>query len=344
MRLVLCGISAYEFWRSSLSIASPDFEGFLNTFQLTDFLHDTCTDVNKLLVNTGGSLNNKLHVLVQDQQDRRVAPNIISHSLPKGFDLPRGSIYQVSDEIAVVSPGLCFLQLTDCFDDLLLARAGCDLTSLYRRDFTLNRDLIQLNDCPFTKQDLLAYLDAAEGYRGQKRARRIANWVVERARSPREVSMDLLMAMPSKQGGYQLSDLAANVKIPLNDIDRRLSRREYLECDALLPNGDAMEYNSSTHHDTEEQLEFDFEKITALQHIGRTVIPVSTRQFNDFECFDTIMDTVSNRLDLRRKPAGEAILDLRRIQHARLLADERRQRLDENMIETAAWQLVLSRG
>lgn len=344
MRLVLCGISAYEFWHSSLSIASPDFEGFLSTSKLTDFSHDTCADVNKLLVNMGGSLNGKLHVLVGNKQDRRVAPNIVCHSLPTGFTPPKGSIYQVSDEIAVVSPGLCFLQLAGCFNDELLVRAGCDLTSLYRRDFSRWRDLIQLDDAPFTKQDLLDYLDSVSGLRGQIRAKRIARQVVDRTRSPRETSMALMMSMPTRCGGYQLPGIIANADIPLGDEVGNLARRGRVECDILLQNGDVIEYNSNTHHDTEEQLEFDFEKITALQCVGRTVIPVSTRQFNDFAKFDTIMTTVADRLELRRRLASDEVLALRPKLHARLLSDERGQRSGENMIETASWRLVMSRS
>ena len=343
MRLVLCGITAYEFWRSSLSIVPPDFRGFLNTSKLTDFLHDTCADVNKLLVNTGGSLSTDLHLLVESQQERRIAPHIFCHSVPAGTRLPKGSIYQISDEIAVVSPGLCFLQLVSELDDLALARAGCDLTALYRRDATRNRDLIQLDDAAFTKQDLLDYLASVPDYRGAKHAMRIASWVLDRARSPREVSMAMLMNMPTKAGGYGFPDLKANQVIQLSDELQALARREHLECDILLPNGDMLEYNSSTHHDTDEELEFDFEKIATLQTMQRTVIPVSTRQFNDFDKFDTIMRGVNSRLGIRRK-AGDSVLARRRGLHEQLLNAEKAQRFEENLVDTARWRLVVAHG
>ena len=344
MRLVLCGITAYEFWRSSLSILPPDFTGFINSRKLTDFSQTTCRDVSKLLADTAGSTGVPLELLVESPEERRHAPGVRCHCLPRGIRLPSGSIYQISDEISVVSPGLCFLQLAEEYDDLMLARAGCELTSLYKRDFFLNRNLVQTDENSFTKQDLICYLNALPEHRGIMRAKRIAGWVVERTRSPREISMDLLMSMPTRQGGYQLPGVSANVGIPLDDRLQKLARREHLECDALLPNGDIMEYNSSTHHDTDEELEFDFEKITALQTLGHTVFPVSTRQFNDFEKFDTIMSSVTERLDLRRVPPKPGTLMLRRSRHESLLLDEKGRRQYENMVETARWQLIMSRS
>ena len=344
MRLVLCGITAYEFWRSSQSILPPDFTGFLCANALSSFSDMSCKQISDAIERFEGNTSEPLHVLVADSSDRRHAPMVVTHCLPSGVRLPKGSIYQVSDEISVVSPGLCFLQLAQTFNDLQLVRAGCDLTALFKREFNRNRDLITLNDNLFTKLDLITYLNSFPNCRGLKRAKELAGYVVERTKSPREESMDLLISMPTKRGGYQIPGIQANVIIPLSEGQQALAQREHLECDVVLPNGDLLEYNSSTFHDSEEDLVFDFEKISAMQTVGRTVFPISTRQFSNFEAFDLIMSGVLERQNLRRKQPKPATIESRKKLHASLLKDEVTNRNALSMVDTARWRFIISRS
>jgi hypothetical protein len=110
--------------------------------------------------------------------------------------------------------------------------------------------------------------------------------------------------------------------------------------------GPVLEYNSNTYHDTEEQLEFDFEKITALQRMGLTVIPVSTRQFEQFASFEQIVERVRQLVGQREKWASgrRGVIRARRsATHATLLALERKQRKAPSLVNTARWQLLLPR-
>ena len=155
--------------------------------------------------------------------------------------------------------------------------------------------------------------------------------------------MNLCMSMPSRIGGQQLPRFIANYHYDLSDEAKLLTRKDYLVGDASWPEKDIeMEYNSNKHHDTEEELEMDFEKITALQNMGVTVIPVSTRQFNSYDAFSAIVGTVRERLGMSTTTT-EAIDERRRYMHARLLQIERYQRGLPSLLETARWKYLAPR-
>ena len=294
-----------------------------------------------------------LELLVASQSERRENA-FVSCRAWGPTPLPPQSICEIGDGIYAVSPELCLIRIAPRVSRLELLRYATDLMGIYARSHVKHTDLISRKPI-MTKESLERYLLAAGSIPGSKAVRQILGWVRERSASPRETSMLLMLTLPTRLGGMGLPRFEANVEIPLSDEASLLTQKKCLIGDAVYllakvgtcdedDMGPVLEYNSNTYHDTEEQLEFDFEKITALQRMGLTVIPVSTRQFEQFASFEQIVERVRQLVGQREKWASgrRGVIRARRsATHATLLALERKQRKAPSLVNTARWQLLL---
>lgn len=341
MSLVLCGITAYEFWRSALLSDSPEFGTISKSTYLALNLHVSAARVSAALRRIDG-VPGDLHILVS-KGNRCHVPGITCHYVEHPELLPEESFYQVSHGLYIVSPQLCFLQVAEESTFLDLARIGTDLCSKYLCSPYEKEKLIQLEQQRFSSGTFRAYLAKAQGFRGIAKARAAARWIVDNTRSPRETSMALLMTLPSRRGGFQLHGWEANALVDLDEQASLILRQSKVECDMLNRKyWRTFEYNSDLFHDTEEAGEHDLEKITALQSMGYVVTPISTRQFNDFDVFESIV------LDTRRKMGSSDRSDshvsrMRRFTHADLLETERANRRKVQIAETARWKYMIPR-
>ena len=356
MRCVLHGITALEYWRSSL--ATPASEGNASAQPApTGKVYgaramDSIEGVEEGLAQTDGEPG-KLHLLVSSRNDARETEHLACHVWNERGTLPSGSIVEVGDGVDVVSPELCLVQLAPFVTRLQLFRAVTDLCARYCIRYDDRMALVQRD--PVTSLEKIAsLLEQIPGTIGTKPVRSALNWCLEGSRSPRETTMNLFLHLPSRLGGKQLPRFHPNMRIDLEGGAALLTRRSYLEGDAVwLDDQDrprcVVEYNSDEWHDTEEAMEFDFEKITALESMGMTVIPISTRQFNSYDALDEAVRTIRAALGMDRPPRRgrgprSGKIDMRCAStHAELLAEERRQRGLPPLAETARWRFVLSR-
>ena len=340
MRAVLDGFSAYEFWMSSLSGSGHYLD--LPNPRLTEFDgSSSCGDLSHLIQRQDGK-DGFLHLLVHNKAERRKADNIICHcwgSKP----LPPRAICEIGDGLYAVSPELCLLRIAPFVTRLELLRATSNLMGDFCFSFLDRISLIQREPL-ITKEDMRSFLQHCKGLSGARLTAQAVEWAIERAASPREVSVGLAMNLPSRAGGQNLGPIEANVPVPLNDNSRPLTTKRYLVADVGWEQDKNLfvEYNSDKFHDTEEQKQYDFEKITALQRMGKVVVPISTRQFNDYEAFASISSGLRSRLGKRDRSANK-YESVRRKTHEELLAVERRQRQDANLRETSRWQALIPR-
>lgn len=340
MRIVLDGNTAFEYWMSA-TLSDEAHPIHATRPPLSSFDQLPSSVISRSISNQEGA-SGGIEVLVDSLGERRNSSLVTCGVWSARTPLPPNSIYMIGSSIYVESPELCLLRLASIMERPVFLRALSDMLGVYSLSVLDRKELVSRE--PVTSiNKIQMFLNSVKGAYGAKKLRSALNWVVERSGSPRETSMNLCMSMPSRLGGQQLPRFEANYHYDLSDEAKLLTRRNYLVGDAAWPKEKMeLEYNSNKHHDTEEQLEMDFEKITTLQNMGVTVIPVSTRQFNRYDAFSAIMHTVRERLGISNA-ASEAVEEHRRSMHERLLQIERNQRELPSLWDTARWQYLAPR-
>ena len=336
MRLVLDGLTALEYWLSNLPpkkprpLRSP-------TPQLTDFAGTTCHKIKTFFEDNGGQ-HETLSLLVDNQKKRRQSDNLICRSW-NGRPMPPRSLYSVGSEIFVVGPELTLVRSAPSLSRLELLRAATDLCGIYAKDADKRIDLVKRT--PVTSVATISnYLSDLGAAKGAGLVKAILPWVVEGSASPRETSMDMELRLPTRAGGQAFPTFHANERIDPSSEFANLTRRSYLVGDAVWKDPKLVfEYNSSKHHDTDEEMEFDFEKITTLQAMGYQVVTVSTRHFNDFDLFASVVSACKANIGIRDRYASE-VYEARRTTHEEILAVERAQRNLPSLVETARWKFI----
>lgn len=79
-----------------------------------------------------------------------------------------------------------------------------------------------------------------------------------------------------------------------------------------------------------------------MQRMGYTVIPVTTRQFDDCRAFESLVEGVRKVLGVRDR-VSESARAQRQYTHADILEIERRQREQPSLVQTARWQYLWPR-
>lgn len=337
MRLVLDRQSAYEYWMSTLSGGGARCLMVPNP-QLTSFETFAYRELAQRMRRSGG-IPGKLHLLTKEAVDRRQGAMLSCSSWGKA-SLPPRSIYEIGDGLYVVSPELCIVRLATVLPELEFLHATAGLMGAFSLSALERRNLVQREPL-VTKEGMRSYLSHCTYVRGARLASRAVGWAVERSASPREASVNLALSLPSHVGGQSLGPFLANMQVSITAATRPLTQKSFLIADVAWSDKDLfLEYNSDTYHDDEEQKEFDFEKITAFQRMGKTVIPLSTRQFNNYAAFASVCQGIRKSLG-RRDRGGAAYETIRQKTHARLLAIERASRNQPDLVETARWQTLM---
>lgn len=336
--LVLDGLTALEYWMSDAAMMGRERIA-VSLARLTDFDSLSGREMSRRMESLGARPG-ALELLVRSPDERRESKWVRCRAWGHR-PLPPGSIVEAGDRVAVISPEICAIRLAAILPPLPYFRALSGLLGIYVRKSDSHLDLLGRD--PITSiEDILTCLEQTGSIPGSKLARMALGWVIEGSASPRETTMDVSLAMPTRLGGHGLGNFKANWPIELTASASGLTKRSYLVSDVIWEKKRlVVEYNSSKHHDTLKQKEMDFEKITALQHMGYTVIPVSTRQFSDFDVFKNVVVTIRQHLGRRDRYAASVYL--RRYKaHEALLRDELDRRLAPSLVDTARWQFLMA--
>lgn len=340
MRLVLDGFTAYEYWMSpawtdGARLVKPPHPS------LSDFDGADRGDLSKSISKKDGATG-ALQLLVNLPSERRRSKFVDCRCWSRKQPFPPESLYQVGSNIFVESPELCLVRLSAGLPRLEFFRALSDMLGNYGFSTTDRMDLIHRE--PITSiQKIERLLKDIPHIPGTKTIKQALSWIVPNAASPRETSVDISLAMPTLMGGHELPRFEANYRKDLTNEASPLTQKEFLVADVMWEEfKQALEYNSNKYHDTEEQMEYDFEKITTLKNMGYAVTPVSTRQFNSYEAFSAIVQDLRQSMGMSIATSEKA-LERRKKTHEELLRIERRNRELPSLADTARWQYLIPR-
>lgn len=341
MSIVLCGDTAYEYWRSSISHKSPEFGVISYSGFLAHFSHESARTISDSLQMRPGSRGD-LHLLLASPGQRWDVDGIQFHYFLHPDLLPSESFYQISSDTYVVSPELCFVQFAATHSFVETVWAGTDLCSKYQISLYDNMETVEC-DPMTTRKDIEAYLaKLPKGTPGLKQARMAVRYITNSSRSPRETSLCTIMALPTIKGGFAMPEFVANDHLNPFGKWKKLLRKEKLEGDIVFAEQEwVFEYESNEHHG-EDQRGFDYEKISTLQMMGVTVTPISTWQMSDFEALETLLIGCKHQMGQRDRKQ-EKYSQQRKNTHADIMRIEEDGRTRVKLSETKRWQYLLTR-
>lgn len=226
-----------------------------------------------------------LHVLTP-LEGRRTASTFTSHVMPAG--IPRDQLIQLYDEVYVCSPELLFILLCHRCDTENILLMGSELASDYALCPERHSGLIKKKPL-LSRGSIMSLCDSIGTTTGVRRARDLAPLIIERARSPKESELALLLGLGKKRGGRGISDIEVNKRIDLTDEQRRVARRNHLYSDLFLRSAlTDLEYDGNETHLSKSDHDSDERRSNALVMQGIKVETLTSGQLHDWTTFDTI--------------------------------------------------------
>jgi len=224
-----------------------------------------------------GSKQQVFHLLVGRAGQRTKSSRIVFHTRTKPY--PKGAFRRYSPEILIVSPELCFFEMTNELPFLKLVEFGFFLCGTY----TLNPNTEKPNDrLPLTtKRKLASFAKRMGTASGCRIAQRALSLILEGSASPRETKTTMLLCLPTKMGGYGFTWPILNHRIDFNESEQLLFGRPYVVLDLYWPEYHlGVEYDGGKGHTDEADVSRDRRKNSELNYKGIDVIRIDKEQLS----------------------------------------------------------------
>jgi hypothetical protein len=241
-----------------------------------------------------------------------------SHHAPDGdvvwhsrkIALPPRSGIRLDDDVFLVSPELCLLQMAQSLPCPSLIELIDEFCGTYRpassEELTDEHADGLVQRPPITSLERLsAYLATSPGVGGIKRARRALRYAVDLSASPKETHSELLFSLPVPMGGKGCPKPEMNKRFDVPIGLRQAGDPGYVECDlcwTVMRDGKvrhvAVEYQSTAHHVGAERLAADSRRRNLLESMGVHVITLTAAELYSQRGFDRVAALVTRELGL----------------------------------------------
>ena len=299
MDLVLSHTTAYRFWRS--------FSGDLSAFakargpRAMGSRVDLTPELREELAALGFAFDEShpLHLLFAESRLRSRVRGVESHV--ESRPLPAGSLLRLSANVVIVSPELCYAQMSEVVPPAREALVGMEFCGTY----AFGPEGLQPDRAPLTSVKQLGefcatFMGARSG------ASQTASAVIDGAASPMEARLALLLCLPTTRGGYGLPRPQLNARIELGRTARRIYEVSHCRADLFWPEAKLdVEYDGREAHDSQAHAA-DVARERALEAQGVTVMRITYEQVADWEAFDLVAKQIGARLGkyVRIRSAG----------------------------------------
>ncbi len=244
-----------------------------------------------------GFTDNKImHVLLCNSAKRQNYSKVHNHVI--FCDLPKFSLYKISNDVLVVCPELALLQVCGSKSVPEIVKLACELSSSFSV-IDCSKTPETIDDDQYVRTTFTSRLEVREPvssakamnkfaseiakFNGVKKFKRAISYVPNgSAASPMEISLAMLFCMPSKYGGFGLPKPEFNVGVLLGDKAASIYGYSKCVCDLLWSEKKVdLEYNSDAMHANSVQMLRDSERALALESEGYRVISVTKQQLFD---------------------------------------------------------------
>ena len=211
-------------------------------------------------------------------------------------ELPRGSLVQLSDHVAIVSPELCFVQMAGICTREQTVLVGFELCGTYAQ-LGSKRTLAERSHLTSVKQ-IGAILRKLPRTHTSRAAAALA-FVLDGAASPMEAKLAMLLTLPTSWGGYALPQPRMNVPIQLGEAASTVYPRSHCRADLFWPDARFdVEYDGEEFHEGDAHAK-DVARLAALAMEDITVLEVAWAQVADPAKFHGVATVVARKLGQR---------------------------------------------
>jgi very-short-patch-repair endonuclease len=273
MEWIVSHQSALEFWRKAFSSEALTRKKLRSTALPTKPL-----DARELRLENPWRLGMPLHILVGNENSRKVSKSIKSHICTG--KLPNGSFIQAASGLIASSPELTFLHMANELAFPELVALGYELCGSYRLDSDSEPDRGFRDDQPLTSvSKLSSYLTKAVGLSGHKNASKALRYIADNSASPMETILAILLTFPYRLGGYGFPKPLMNCPLRVSLEARKKMGGGKYSCDLYWPDEQVdVEYDSDTYHAEQYRIAKDAIRRNALSSAGVAVVTVTRKQ------------------------------------------------------------------
>lgn len=219
------------------------------------------------------SVDTPAHVLVSSPQDRVRSKRVVSHVW--SGPLPDRSLFRLSDDVLMASPGLVLAQMATSTPLPELAAVVMEMCGRYGRVRWSSRGFLDRKPLT-TPQNLREYLCSLPGHLCIQRAERATQFALVGSRSPLETSFALMVSLPEELGGCGFARPRLNHRIDPSPQLAALCDQGWYEADLCWPERRVIcEVNSRQEHLTPNAQDHDAAKTGALEAMGWRVHSVT---------------------------------------------------------------------
>lgn len=237
-----------------------------------------------------------------------------------GFELPPGSLVNIDQSTAVVSPELLLLQMARIATPLELAMLVCELCGLYAIQPKGPGGLTQREEPLTSTARIVEFLAGMRGVPGVPALRHAAGMAFDLSASPQEAKLAARVAWRRADGGYAIPIVGMNESLEVRRISRRMEEAHVRRPDVILrlpgPDGPGigLEYNGSDHLREGRQQQDSLRANELLAH-GFKPYCLWRDQYQSTSYMDGLMDGVIREelgLSRHRPSARRAAVELAR--------------------------------
>ena len=213
------------------------------------------------------------HVLVSSPQGRVRSELVVSHVW--SGPLPERSLFRLSDDVLMASPGLVLAQMATSTPLPELAAVVMEMCGRYGRVRWAERGFLDRRPLT-TPQNLRNYLQGQPGRFCVRRAEEATRLALVGSRSPLETAFALMVSLPEKLGGCGFERPSLNHRIDPSPELAALCEQGWYEADLCWPERRVIcEVNSRREHLTPGAQDRDAAKAGALEAMGWRVHSVT---------------------------------------------------------------------
>lgn len=213
------------------------------------------------------------HVLVSSPRERVRSRRVVSHVW--SGPLPDRSLFRLSDDVLMASPGLVLAQMATSAPLPELAAVVMEMCGRYGRVRWAERGFLDRGPLT-TPQNLREYLCSLSGHLCVQRAVEVTRLALVGSRSPLETAFALMVSLPEKLGGCGFVRPWLNFRIDPSPQLAALCDQGWYEADLCWPERRVIcEVNSRQEHLTPQAQDHDAAKTGALEAMGWRVHPVT---------------------------------------------------------------------
>jgi len=273
-------------------------------------------------------------ILVRTDSERRQTHRAnfrcVSGSIPDGAlaELSGLRLYSNGElcRVLVSTPEFCFVQMARYLNEIELMELGFELCGTYAI-YPPGRNGLGKRPALTTPEQLESFANKCSGLSCVNRARNAARRVVANSRSPKESQLTLLATLPRRLGGFALPRPLLNESQPVDPHVARVLEAPYITPDLYWPDiNTVIEYDSDTDHSDESSRMVDSRKRNAYDLLGIRHISLTYEQFKDLGTVSSILEDISRRFGIKRRPMNADQLIKREELHRQLLYGTRRAR------------------